>query len=50
MPFITEELWQRLPRQKGDEDTQTIMLAAYPEYDASLNFEAEAKDYELGVE
>lgn len=48
MPFITEELWQRLPRRAGDE-TKTIMLAEYPEYDASLNFEKEAKEYELGV-
>jgi valyl-tRNA synthetase len=48
MPFITEELWQRLPRRAGDE-TQTIMLAEYPEYAESLNFETEAKDYELGV-
>lgn len=33
MPFITEELWQRIPRQPGD-TTETIALAAYPEYDA----------------
>jgi len=30
MPFITEELWQRLPRRKG-EKSPTIMLAEYPE-------------------
>lgn len=48
LPFITEELWQRLPRKQGD-DTQSIMLAEYPEFDETLKFEAEAKDYELGV-
>jgi valyl-tRNA synthetase len=30
MPFVTEELWQRLPRRPTDE-TKTIMLAKYPE-------------------
>jgi valyl-tRNA synthetase len=48
LPFITEELWQRLPRKQGD-DTKTIMLAEYPEFEENLKFEAEAKDYELGV-
>ena len=33
MPFITEELWQRLPGRGtlGQSETQTIMLAKYPE-------------------
>mmetsp|Transcript_17994 Transcript_17994/g.29072 ORF Transcript_17994/g.29072 Transcript_17994/m.29072 type:complete len:1073 (+) Transcript_17994:108-3326(+) len=33
MPFITEELWQRLPGRGtlGDSETPTIMLAKYPE-------------------
>lgn len=30
MPFVTEELWQRLPRRPTD-PTKTIMLAKYPE-------------------
>jgi valyl-tRNA synthetase len=29
MPFVTEELWQRLPRRRNDA-TPSIMLAAYP--------------------
>ncbi|KAJ3174705.1 hypothetical protein HDU87_006954 [Geranomyces variabilis] len=29
MPFITEELWQRLPRREGD-STPSIMIASYP--------------------
>mmetsp|Transcript_13868 Transcript_13868/g.18104 ORF Transcript_13868/g.18104 Transcript_13868/m.18104 type:complete len:985 (-) Transcript_13868:35-2989(-) len=33
MPFVTEELWQRLPGRGtlGDEEPETIMLAPYPE-------------------
>jgi valyl-tRNA synthetase len=30
MPFITEELWQRLPRRPSDK-VQSIMLAHYPD-------------------
>ena len=30
MPFITEELWQRLPRRAGTPATPSIMLAPYP--------------------
>lgn len=48
MPYVTEELWQRLPKSK-DNTCQTIMLASYPEYDSALEFEAEARDYELGM-
>jgi len=33
MPFVTEELWQRLPGGHGD--LKTIMLATYPEYNES---------------
>lgn len=29
MPFVTEELWQRLPRRSND-STPSIMLASYP--------------------
>ncbi|KAF2155801.1 valyl-tRNA synthetase-like protein [Myriangium duriaei CBS 260.36] len=49
MPFLTEELWQRLPRRPGDK-TRSIVIAAYPEYDASLEDpEAEAAyDFLLG--
>ncbi|KAM7205653.1 tRNA synthetases class I (I, L, M and V) domain containing protein [Rhypophila sp. PSN 637] len=48
LPFITEELWQRLPRWV-DGAPATIMLAPYPTYDAELDFVAEAEDYELGL-
>jgi valyl-tRNA synthetase len=37
MPFVTEELWQRLPGRGtlGPTETDTIMLAPYPQFDAS---------------
>ncbi|KAG6041163.1 hypothetical protein E4U41_005801 [Claviceps citrina] len=42
LPFITEELWQRLRRRPGDE-TPSIMLAKYPEWNQQFeNPEAEA--------
>lgn len=42
LPFISEELWQRLPRRPADE-TKSIMVAKYPEWDQQLeNPEAEA--------
>jgi len=33
MPFVTEELWQRLPGRGtlGADETETIMIAPYPE-------------------
>ena len=37
MPFITEEIWQKLPHAAGDKG-ETIMLAAYPTYDEALDF------------
>ncbi len=32
MPFITEEIWQRLPNKQGD----SIMIAPFPHYDAAM--------------
>ena len=32
MPFVTEELWQRLPRRADQAGLQTIMLAPYPQH------------------
>lgn len=41
MPFVTEEMWQRLPRRPNDKTT-TITLASYPQFDeAASNSEAE---------
>jgi len=45
MPYVTEELWQRLPGRGtlGESETSTIMLARYPEcIEAYMDFEVEA--------
>ncbi len=41
MPFITEEIWQHLPHEG-----ETIMLAAYPEYNEALSFTEEETEFE----
>lgn len=48
IPFITEELWQRLPRVSYGSAASTppsIMLAPYPTFDTSLEFPEEAESY-----
>jgi valyl-tRNA synthetase len=46
MPFLSEELWQRLPRRPGD-STPSITVAAYPEHDKALEDPEAEKAYEL---
>lgn len=46
MPFVTEELWQRLPRRAG-ETAKSIMLASYPQHDPALDNAEAAAAYEL---
>ncbi|KAK5274142.1 hypothetical protein LTR99_000602 [Exophiala xenobiotica] len=46
MPFLTEHLWQKLPRRKGD-TTESIMIAKYPEYVEKLDNPLEAEKYEF---
>jgi valyl-tRNA synthetase len=46
MPFLTEELWQRLPRRPEDE-TRSIVIAAYPQYDAELDDPTSEKAYDI---
>jgi valyl-tRNA synthetase len=41
MPFITEQIWQSLPHE-GD----ALIVAAWPEYKAELNFKAEQDQME----
>ena len=31
MPYVTEELWQRLPRDGKQQGASTIMLTSYPQ-------------------
>jgi len=36
MPFLTEELWQNLKKRLNWSDTESIMVAAYPEADEAM--------------
>lgn len=42
MPFVTEELWQRLPNRAGLTDVPSIMIAEYPKPEPSWDNEAAA--------
>ncbi|KAF9039389.1 tRNA synthetases class I-domain-containing protein [Panaeolus papilionaceus] len=46
MPFVTEELWQRLPRRPND-STPSIMVSQYPSNDAAFVFEDADKSFDL---
>lgn len=41
IPFVTERIYQELPMHE-----ETIMLSKFPEFEESLNFEADAKLFE----
>ena len=45
MPFITEEIWQSLPHER-----ETLMRAAWPQYDPALAFPEEEKEMERIME
>jgi valyl-tRNA synthetase len=49
MPFITEELWQRLPRRQGDK-TPSITVASYPQHIQEFDDAAAENEYELLVD
>ncbi|KIJ23910.1 hypothetical protein M422DRAFT_39377 [Sphaerobolus stellatus SS14] len=44
MPFVTEELWQRLPRRAND--PPSIMLSSYPEHDEAMVFDQAEKNFD----
>ena len=46
MPFITEELWQRLPRRQ-DDSTPSIVIAKYPTSNSSFEDFAAEEAYEF---
>jgi valyl-tRNA synthetase len=46
LPFITEELWQRLPRRPND-TTPSITIAAYPSYIVELQSPGSEEAYDL---
>lgn len=46
MPFLCEELWQRLPRRKADCDLvvpESVTVAAYPYKPLFINIEVEER-------
>lgn len=45
MPFVTEELFHRIPRRPADR-TESIVLAAYPQEDPALTNKAAAAEFE----
>jgi valyl-tRNA synthetase len=49
MPFLTEELWQRLPR-RADDKTPSITIAAFPQYIQEFDDQAAENEYELLVD
>ena len=46
MPYITEYLWQKLPRRAGDK-TKSIMVASFPEFKSAFEFSEAAANYQL---
>ncbi|PVG02364.1 putative VAS1-valyl-tRNA synthetase [Serendipita vermifera] len=46
MPFVTEELWQRLPRRAGD-PTESIMMSSFPLHDPELVDQSADADFAL---
>lgn len=46
MPFITEEMWQRMPRRPEDQ-TKSIVIAKYPTYNEKLDDPESERAYEL---
>ncbi|KAF9005426.1 tRNA synthetases class I-domain-containing protein [Cyathus striatus] len=46
MPFVTEELWQRLPRRPND-PTPSIMVSSYPVADVDFEFKDADKKFDL---
>ncbi|KAH7408159.1 valyl-tRNA synthetase [Phaeosphaeria sp. MPI-PUGE-AT-0046c] len=49
MPFLTEELWQRLPRRENDK-TPSVTVASFPQYTQEFDDEAAETEYELLVD
>lgn len=46
MPYITEEMWQRMPRRPND-NPKSIMIAKYPQYSPVLDDPESEAAYEL---
>lgn len=46
MPFVTEDLWQRLPRRPEDK-TDSIMISQFPEWQSERDFPQALNDFDL---
>mmetsp|Transcript_29964 Transcript_29964/g.66340 ORF Transcript_29964/g.66340 Transcript_29964/m.66340 type:complete len:1040 (+) Transcript_29964:120-3239(+) len=49
MPFVTEELWQRLPKRAGGPSVPSIMLADYPSPSAARDNSQLEKDFDFAT-
>ncbi|KAF2754315.1 valyl-tRNA synthetase [Pseudovirgaria hyperparasitica] len=49
IPFVTEELWQRLPR-RPDDSTPSICLAAYPQYVSEFDDSVSEARFQLALD
>ncbi|KAK4686354.1 valyl-tRNA synthetase, partial [Tremellales sp. Uapishka_1] len=49
MPYVTEDLWQRLPR-RPDDACESVMLASFPEKIPEHNFPEAEADFDLTFE
>lgn len=49
MPYVTEEMWQRLPRRSSDKAI-SIMVASYPQYNPAFDDVASLEAYKLVLE
>ncbi|GMG56565.1 unnamed protein product [Ambrosiozyma monospora] len=47
MPYVTEEMWQRLPRRESEKHIKTIVKAPYPQYVKEYDNAEAAAAYEL---
>ena len=47
MPFLAEELFQRLPRRKSESNLESIMVALYPEAKSSRQDDKLEKDFSV---
>ena len=47
MPFISEELWQRLPRRPSESHVTSIVVAAFPEVVDCLDSKEAEKEFSI---
>ena len=50
MPFLTEEIWQALPKEAGVDENGFLMLQKWPEANTEMSFPQEEKSIDLIIE